>query len=193
MLAQPTDFVNSLGYFGIFLLIFVFPVPQELVLPLAGFIAAQGKLNLVGVVLSGVMGSALGSLPWYWAGRYLSEERLTTITKQHSWIKLSKTDLQRTRQWFDRAGSRAVLLSQFVPIVRTLISLPAGMSRMNFGLFWLCLLSSATVWQGSLAYAGYVLGGQYHLVNQYGSWVRTGVGVLIAIAIIGIIRRKKMK
>lgn len=191
MLAHPIDLVNSLGYLGIFLLIFVFPVPQELVLPLAGFIVAQGKLSLLGVVLSGVMGSTIGSLPWYWAGRYIGEDRLIAWTRSQRWIKLSTRDLQQSKQWFDRAGYKAVLLSQFIPIVRTLIALPAGISRMNLGLFLLCLFCSAIAWQGLLAYAGYLLGNQYRLVNQYGSLLRIGVVILMAIALLWFIKRKR--
>jgi membrane protein DedA with SNARE-associated domain len=191
MLAHPTDIVNSFGYLGIFLLIFVFPVPQELVLPLAGFISAQGKLNVVFVVLSGVAGSTLGSLPWYWAGQYLGEERLMAWAEQSRWIKLSTHDVQHSKKWFDRAGRKAVLLSQFIPIIRTLIAVPAGVSRMNLGLFLLCLISSAIVWQGSLACAGYLLGSQYHVINHYGSLLRSSVVVLIAFAVLWYIRRKR--
>jgi membrane protein DedA with SNARE-associated domain len=75
MLAQPTDLVVSLGYLGIFLLVLLFPVPQELVLPMAGFIAAQGKLSLIGVVTAGVVGRTVAAIPWYWAGRYVGEYR----------------------------------------------------------------------------------------------------------------------
>ena len=191
MLAHPTNIVNALGYLGIFLLIFVFPVPQELVLPFAGFVAAQGKLNPIGIVLSSVMGSTLGSLPWYLAGRYFGEARLIAWTEQHKWIKLSTDDVQRAKKWFDQSGRKAILFSQFIPIIRTLIALPAGMSRMNLGLFLLYLICSAIVWQGSLVCAGYLLGDQYQRVNQYGSLFRTGVAVLIAIALVWFIARKK--
>ncbi len=191
MLAQPTDLVDSLGYLGIFLLIFLFPVPQELILPLAGFIVAQGKLNLVGVVLSGVMASTAGSMPWYWAGRYLGEERLIAWAKRHKWIKLSTTDIQRATQWFDQSGSKAVLLSQFIPIIRTLIAVPAGISRMNFGLFLLCLVSSTSTWQGLLTYSGYFLGSQYWIINQYSNGFRIGVMIAIGIAMIWLIKRNR--
>ncbi len=191
MLAHPTDIVTSLGYLGIFLLIFVFPVPQELVLPLGGFIAAQGKLNLIGVILAGVMGSTIGALPWYWAGRYLGEERLIAWARSQRWITLSTRDVQNAKKRFDESGRKAVLLSQFIPIVRTLIALPAGMSRMNLGVFLLCLVLSAIVWQGLLAGGGYLLGRQYGVINQYWGFLRIGVGVFIAITIVWFIRRKR--
>jgi membrane protein DedA with SNARE-associated domain len=192
MLAQPTDIVNSLSYLGIFLLIFLFPVPQEIVLPLAGFMAAQGKLNLTYAVMAGVVGSTVGSLPWYWAGRYVGEERLTEWASRHQrWIKLSTHDIQRAKKWFDKSGSKAVLLSQFIPIIRTLIALPAGISRMNLGLFLLCLMFSTIVLQGSLACAGYLLGSQYGIINQYANSVRVGVIALIGVTIFWLVKRRR--
>lgn len=190
MLAQPSDLIVSLSYLGIFLLVLLFPVPQELVLPMAGFIAAQGKLNLIGVVVAGVMGRIVGAIPWYWAGRYIGEENLTAWARQHRWIKLSTDDIQRAKQWFGNSRTQAVLLSQFVPIIRTLIAVPAGISQMNLGWFLLCLVMSASVWQGLLAYAGYLLGSQYPVVNHYWSFVRSGVVVLIAIALVWLLKRK---
>lgn len=191
MLTQPTDLVNSLGYLGIFVLIFVLPVPQEVVLPLAGFVAAQGKLSILGIVLSGVMGSSLGSLPWYWGGRYLGEERLINWAGQQRWIKLSTRDVQQAKTWFDRSGRKAILLSQFIPIIRTLIAVPAGISRMNLGLFLVYLICSAIVWQGILVCAGYLLGSQYRIVSEYGSIFRGVVIALIAIALVWFIRCRR--
>jgi membrane protein DedA with SNARE-associated domain len=188
---METDLVYSFGYLGIFLLIFVLPVPQELVLPLGGFIASQGRLNVAGVVLAGVMGSTVGSLPWYWAGRYMGEHRLMIWVQRYRWIKLSASDVDHTNQWFAQSGIQAVLLSQFIPIIRTLIALPAGISRMHLGVFLLCLVISAIVWQGLLASAGYLLGSQYLLIHQYWHWLRVGVGLCIAIALFWFIRRKR--
>lgn len=191
MLAHPTDIVSSLSYLGIFLLIFLLPAPQEIVLPLAGFLAAQGKLNFIGAVAAGVVGSTVGALPWYWAGRYFGEARLLQwAERDRRWIKLSVRDVQKAQKWFDASGSRAVLLSQFIPIVRTLIAVPAGISRMNLGWFLLCLILSAIAWQGLLAYTGYLLGSHYGQVNQYASYVRIGVLVLIGIAIVWFVKRR---
>lgn len=167
-LAQPNELVSSLGYLGIFISIFVLPFPPEIILPLAGFMAAQGKLNLIYVVISGVMGSAAGALPWYYAGRYIGEKRLKAWTQKHArWIKLSGKDVRKAKRWIDKSGNKAILLSQSIPGVRTLIALPAGMSGMNLGLFLLQLALSAIVWQGLLASAGYLLGSQYGQVHQY--------------------------
>ena len=192
MLAQPTDIVNSLGYLGIFLLIFVFPFPQEIVLPLAGFMAAQGKLTLVYIVMAGVMGSTVGALPWYYAGRYIGEKRLKALTRRRGkWIKLSADDVQKAKSWFDKYGSKAVLFSQAIPGIRTLIALPAGISRMNLVLFLLHLVFSAIAWQGLLVCAGYLLGNYHGLVNQYiSSFTRILVSVMVGVFIIWLVRRE---
>ncbi len=192
MPAQPIDVVNSLGYLGIFLLIFLFPVPQEIVLPLAGFMAAQGKLNLVYIVMAGVAGSIVGALPWYYAGRYIGEERLKAWTEQHGRrIKLSTANVQKAKNWFDKYGSKAVLFSQLIPGFRTLIALPAGISKMNSVLFLLYLTISAIAGQGMLASAGYLLGNHYRLVNQYLGSLSHVVTLLIVVIIIWFVRRKK--
>jgi membrane protein DedA with SNARE-associated domain len=188
---MPTDIINTLGYVGVFLLIFLFPFPHEVVLPLAGFITAQGKLSPVCVVIAGVMGSMAGSLPWYWAGRYIGEKRLRTWVKRQQLIKVSTKDFQKAKQWFEQDGSKAILLSQFIPGIRTLIALPAGMSKMNLGLFLLYLVFSAIVWQGILVCSGYLLGSRYGLIEQYVRPFLGGVGiVLIIIGTVWIMRRK---
>ena len=191
MLTQPTDIVSSLGYLGIFLSLLLFPIPQEIVLPLAGFIAAQGKLNLAYAVMSGVMGSAIGSLPWYWAGRYIGEARLVSWAQRKRWLKLSLADIQTAKAWFNKHGHKAILLSQLIPGMRSLIVLPAGISKMNLGLFLVYLVFSASLYQGVLAYAGYSLGSHYEQVNQWANpFSRIGVIVLIA-AIVWFVRQKR--
>lgn len=190
MLTQPTDIVSSLGYLGIFLSLLLFPIPQEIVLPLAGFMAAQGKLNLAYAVMFGVMGSVIGSLPWYWAGRYIGEARLVAWAQRQRWIKLSAADIQTAKAWFNKHGHKAIFLSQLIPGMRSLIVLPAGISKMNLGLFLVYLVSSASLCQGVLAYAGYSLGSHYEQVNQWvNPFSRIGVIVLIAV-IVWFVRRK---
>jgi membrane protein DedA with SNARE-associated domain len=193
MMLSSTEIVGSLGYLGIFLLILVSPVPPEIVLPFAGFLAARGQLNLAGAIGSGVMGSTIASLPWYLAARYLGEERLTAWVARQKWIDLSTNELQRANRWFRRSGNKAVLLSQCFPIVRTLIAIPAGMSRMNLGLFLFCLVASASVWMGSLAGAGYLLGSQYLLVRRHTSFLRFGAIVLLVVAIFWFVRHRRRK
>lgn len=196
MLTQPTDIISSLGYLGIFLSILLFPIPQEIVLPLAGFMAAQGQLNLVYAVMSGVMGSAIGALPWYWAGRYMGEARLVAWAERKPWIKLSAADIQTATAWFNQHGYKAIFLSQLIPGMRSLIVLPAGISQMSLGLFLVYLVCSASLCQGVLAYAGYSLGSRYEQVNQWANpFSRLVVIAVIAViaVIVWFVRRKRAK
>ena len=167
-----TNIVAEYGYPGIALLMLgenVFPpIPSELIMPLAGFVAAKGELNPVLVVLAGTLGSVLGALPWYYAGRWVGEERMCRLAARHGrWLTLDEKDLGKAIRWFERHGRMAVLFGRLVPTVRTLISLPAGMARMPLAPFLLYSSIGSLVWTAALAAAGYVLESNYHLVGDY--------------------------
>jgi membrane protein DedA with SNARE-associated domain/uncharacterized membrane protein YkvA (DUF1232 family) len=167
-----TKIVSEYGYPGIALLMLgenVFPpIPSELIMPLAGFVAAQGKLNPVLVVLAGTLGSVLGALPWYYAGRWLGEERMCAVAARYGrWLTLDDKDVGKAIRWFERHGRMAVLFGRLVPTVRTLISLPAGMARMPLEPFLLCSSIGSLLWTTALTTAGYVLEVNYRLVGDY--------------------------
>jgi len=167
-----TNIMNSLGYWGIGLLMFlenIFPpIPSELIMPLAGFTVAQGKLNFALVVLAGAVGTVLGALPWYLAGQILGEQRLKSWADKYGrWLTISSKDIERSKRWFDRHGGRAVFICRLVPGVRTLISLPAGISRMPLLPFLVYSTLGTFLWVGLLTYAGYALGDNYEQVEKY--------------------------
>ena len=164
-----TDLVETTGYFGILLLMLVEnvfpPIPSELIMPLAGFTAAQGRLSIVLVVLAGTAGSLLGALFWYGLGRWLGEERLRRLAARHGrWLTLSPGEIDRAEDWFRRHGATAVLLGRLVPAVRSLISVPAGVARMPLPGFLAWTALGTGLWTALLAGAGYLLQGQYALV-----------------------------
>ncbi len=193
MLERMTDIVTSLGYVGIFLLILIAPTPPEVVLPFAGFMAAQGKLSLPYVVMAGVMGCTLSTLPWYLAARYLGESRLKDLAKRNRrWLKLSAKDIETAKRWFDQHGGKALFFSRLIPTVRTLIALPAGISGMRLLPFLLYIMFGATLWHGLLAYAGYMLGRHYGLVIWYTAPITKILVVIFLVAfVIWVIKRKK--
>jgi membrane protein DedA with SNARE-associated domain/uncharacterized membrane protein YkvA (DUF1232 family) len=167
-----TGIVSQYGYPGIALLMLgenVFPpIPSELIMPLAGFVAAKGELDPVLVVLAGTLGSVAGALPWYGAGRWLGEERMCRLAARHGrWLTLDDKDLGKAIRWFERHGRIAVLLGRLVPTVRTLISLPAGMARMPLMPFLLYSTVGSLLWTAALAAAGYLLEANYGLVGDY--------------------------
>ena len=166
------NLIGSTGYIGIVALMFVEnvfpPIPSEYIMPLAGFLVAEGRLSLVGIILAGTLGSTLGALPLYYLGWKLGEERLKRFAGRYGrWLALSPEDVERANQWFDRHGATAVFFCRLVPGVRSIISIPAGVNRMNMPSFLLFTTLGAAVWTSVLAYAGYLLGSNFHEVEKY--------------------------
>jgi membrane protein DedA with SNARE-associated domain len=120
------------------------------------------------VVLAGTLGSVLGALPWYYAGKWLGEERMCAFAARHGrWLTLDDKDLGKAIRWFERHGRMAVLLGRLVPTVRTLISLPAGMARMPLAPFLLYSSIGSLLWTAALAATGFLLESEYTLVVDY--------------------------
>jgi membrane protein DedA with SNARE-associated domain len=167
-----TEFVQNHGYLGIALLMFAEnlfpPIPSELIMPLAGFTAAEGRLNMVFVVISGGAGSLLGATAWYFIGKWLGLERLKRFAARHGrWLTMTPGDIEGARSWFQRYGSVAVLVGRLVPGIRTLISVPAGIARMPLGRFLIYSSAGTGIWTALLAGSGYWLGSQYDRVVAY--------------------------
>ncbi len=191
--------MNSLSYWGIGLLMFlenIFPpIPSELIMPLAGFTVAQGKLNFAVVVLVGTIGTVLGALPWYYAGKILGEQRLKSWADKYGrWLTISSKDIEKSKRWFDRHGGKAVFICRLVPGVRTLISLPAGISRMPLLPFLVYSTLGTFLWVGLLTYAGYALGDNYEQVEKYLAPVsKIVLATLVISFIIWFVRRNMRK
>jgi len=143
------------GYLGIIVLMAmessVFPVPSEIVIPPAAFLAAQGKLSFTGVVLAGVLGSYLGSAITYWASRLIGRP---LIAKYGRFVLVTPKKLEQAEQWLARYEAGGVFFARLLPVVRHLISIPAGIVRMNFGLFSLVTIAGSALWCWILAYLG---------------------------------------
>jgi len=143
------------GYVGIIVLMAmessIFPVPSEIVIPPAAFLAAQGKLSFTGVVLAGVLGSYLGSAITYWAARLIGRP---LIVKYGRFVLVTLKKLEQAEQWLARYEAGGVFFARLLPVVRHLISIPAGIVRMNFGLFSLVTIAGSALWCWILAYLG---------------------------------------
>jgi membrane protein DedA with SNARE-associated domain len=180
-----TNTMNSLGYGGIALLMFLEnlfpPIPSELIMPLAGFTIAQGKMTFIGAIVSGVVGTVLGAFPWYYLGKIVDEVRLEKLADQYGkWISVSSADIQKANRWFNRHGTKAVFFGRLVPGVRTLISLPAGINNMAMGSFILYSTLGTVLWVSFLTVAGYLLGDHYDRVEVF-------IGPLSKIALLSIV------
>lgn len=178
--------VSEGSYLGLIGLMFaenIFPpIPSELIMPLAGYVAARGELNPYLALLAGALGSVLGTLPWYYAGRWLGRERICALAARHGrWVTLDEKDMGKAIDWFGRHGGKAVLLGRCVPAVRTLISVPAGIARMPLRPFLIYSTTGTLVWTAALLVAGYALGSQYRAVGQYVDMASKVILSLIAV------------
>ncbi len=181
------DLIGQLGYVGIALLMLLEnlfpPIPSELIMPLAGFAASQGKMNLGLVILAGVIGTLLGALPWYYIGYKLKADRLRRLFDRYGkWCGISGKDIVRSQVWFQRYGNSVVLWGRLVPGIRSMISLPAGLTEMNPGQFLVFSSIGITAWVGLLTYLGFILGNKYHLVEEYLAPISKGVLIMIGVA-----------
>ena len=180
--------IEQLGYVGVALLTFLEnlfpPIPSELIIPLSGFVAAQGRLRLDFVIAAGTAGSLLGTTLWYAIGRRVGEQRLRRwVERSGKWLTLSPSDIDRAQQWFARHGRTAVLVGRIIPGVRTLISLPAGFNGMSFVEFLGFSAIGTLVWTTALAWAGMALQASYSTVGEYLDRV-TNAGLVVLAALL---------
>ena len=183
--------VEALGYSGVALLTFlenVFPpIPSELIIPLAGFVAAEGDMWVPGVIVAGTLGSLVGATLWYEVGRRLGERRVREwVDRSGHWLTLTSEDVDHAQQWFRRHGGIAVFIGRLVPGVRSLISIPAGFACMPFGPFVLYSLVGTAIWTAGLAYAGVLLRANFAVVGDY---VDMASYVVLAVLAAMIVRR----
>jgi membrane protein DedA with SNARE-associated domain len=184
-------FIDTLGYGGVFLLLFIEnifpPLPSEVVAPFCGFAAARGELGLPGVIVAAVLGSMAGQMPWYYAGRMLGRRRVETLAARHGrWLTVTPREVGRVFDWFNRYGALSVFLGRMVPAVRAVISLPAGIAKMPLITFLAWSLAGTTLWMGALAFAGYRLGQHYTLVETY---IGPGTKIIVALVVVTYIVR----
>ena len=176
--------METLGVWGAALLVAIEslfpPIPSELILPLAGFTASRGSFDLVSVILATTAGSLVGALLLYWLGRGLGAERLARWADRIP--LMSSEDVEKATAWFHRFGPAAVFFGRFIPIVRSLISIPAGVDRMRLWLFVLLTTLGSGLWNTLFVVLGFVLGENWTIVEDIAS--RYSRGVLIAAIIV---------
>jgi membrane protein DedA with SNARE-associated domain len=191
--------IDALGYFGVFLLLFIEnifpPLPSEVVMPFCGFVAARGELSLAGTILAAVLGSMAGQMPWYYAGRILGRRRVEQLAGRYGrWLTVTPHEVERVFDWFDRFGAASVFFGRMIPAIRAVISLPAGIARMSLGKFLLFSTLGTTLWMGGLGFAGYRLGEHYEMVARYvepGTKIVAGLIVLVYVVRLGLSFRKR--
>ena len=196
-----TDVIEQLGYWGLAFMVAlenVFPpIPSEVVLPMAGFLTGNGRMNYGLALLAATVGSVVGALILYEIGHLFGERRLRALVRRYgTWLGVKESDIDKADEWFDRYGGLAVMLCRVVPIVRSLISIPAGLRRMPLGTFVLYTTIGSSVWNAILIGAGWILGDNWEEVEQYVGYLQ--YLVIIAVLLVAawwvwnrIIRRER--
>ena len=152
-----------LGVFALMLLETVFPpIPSEVIMPLAGVVAARGHLSLPWVIVAGTAGAMAGNIIWYVAAQAMGLDRFRPLIERYGrWLTLDWAEIERAHRLFDRHGKSLVFIGRMLPTVRSLVSIPAGLLKMRFVPFVLWSTLGSTVWTAGLALAGWMLGNQF--------------------------------
>jgi membrane protein DedA with SNARE-associated domain len=191
--------VDSMGALGVGLLValenVVPPIPSEIVLGMAGYLAGEGRLNVFLVVLAATAGSVLGALALYWLGAALGEDRLKRWLDHIPLVE--RDDLERADRWFERYGRWAVLLGRFAPVVRSLVSVPAGAERMPIGQFLALTALGSGGWNAVLVGLGFTLGSRWQQLDRYHTWldyaILAGFALVIATWVVNRLRRQRAR
>jgi membrane protein DedA with SNARE-associated domain len=192
-----TDLMDKLGAPGAGLAIALEnlfpPLPSEVILPLAGFTASQGKMGLAAALICTTLGSVLGALALYGIGAAIGRDRIRALVARLPLVKLS--DLDRTEAWFARHGAKAVFFGRMIPIFRSLISVPAGVERMPMTVFLLFTTLGSLIWNTTFVMAGYGLGDNWTKIEEYvGVYSKAVLGVAaLAVLVFVIVRIVKAR
>ena len=197
--------MNNYGYIGICLLILVEnvfpPIPSELILTFGGFMTTNSNITVIGVIIAATIGSLLGAIILYYIGKILNKERLIAIvnSKYGKWLKIKPKDVEAADKWFNEKGNKTVFFCRFIPVVRSLISIPAGMSEMPLVKFIVYTVLGSTIWNTTLVCVGAFAGDKKDYILSLLNEASHIVVILLIISFLGIvfwfyrIRGKKRK
>lgn len=180
------DLMDRMGLFGAALAVGLDnlfpPIPSEIVLPMAGLAASQGRFTLAGALFATTAGSVLGACLMYWLGRLFGRDRTEWIFAKTPLLRIS--DLERTEAWFAKHGTKAIFFGRMVPIFRSLISIPAGVESMSVRRFLLFTTAGSLLWNVIWIVAGYQLGSSWEKVETYGTYLKYALVVAIVAALV---------
>lgn len=194
------EIMEDYGYLGVFLLIMVEnlfpPIPSEVILTFGGFMTVSTSLTVLGVVLVATFGSVMGAIILYWVGTYLNLSRLERfVDKWGKILRLSRKDIYKANAWFEKYGYWTVFFCRFVPLIRSLISLPAGMAQMNFVMFIILTTIGTFIWNLVLVSLGATLGDHWETIvyymDIYSNITYTAIALIGIAFIIYLFRRKR--
>lgn len=184
-----TQTINEYGYFGVFFLIMIEnifpPIPSEVILTFGGFLSTFSNVTKLGVIIAATIGSVVGAMILYSVGTLVDARRLEKfVDRWGKYLRLNRRDIQKAEDWFEKHGPWAVLYCRLIPLARSLISLPAGMSNMNFALFILLTTIGSAIWNSILVYLGFAVAEKWEVVVSYMAIYST---IVYAVLILGVI------
>jgi membrane protein DedA with SNARE-associated domain len=161
------------------------PIPSEVVLPLAGFTASQGDMSLLAAIVWTTIGSVVGAVVLYWVGALIGRERTRAIAARLPLVKVS--DIDRTEAWFGRHGRKTVFFGRMVPLFRSFVSIPAGIERMPMPTFLLFTTLGSLIWNALFVIAGYVLGENWPVIEDYAGTYQNAVLAAGTLAVVAFV------
>ena len=193
--------IEQFGYFGVFFLILIEnvfpPIPSEVILLFSGFFSTYTNLSVLYMIVASTLGSFLGAIILYYLGKIFNKERLKKIVNGRlgKILFLKENDIDKADEWFDNKGNKSVFFCRFVPIVRSLISIPAGMSEMPMGKFIIYTICGSMIWNTVLICLGYRLGSNWEYVltilDKYQMLVIVILVIIFGYVIIKFYRKKR--
>ena len=192
--------MEQFGYLGVFLLIAIEnifpPIPSEAVLLFGGFMTTYTNLNVVGMIIFATLGSLVGAIVLYYVGKILNKERLKKLVsgKVGKILRLKTEDIEKADKWFDEKGNKTVFFCRFIPIVRSLISIPAGMSEMPMPKFLIYTITGSTIWNTVLLVMGSIVGENWEnmlsIFDQYSHITLIVLAIIFVIACVIFYNKK---
>lgn len=177
--------IESLGYFGILIGLLIEVIPSEIVLGYGGYLVSQGHISYIGAVLFGTLGAIGQNWILYAIGRYGGRP---LVNKYGKYIKIKEKHVDKAESWFNKYGAGIVFTARFVPVMRQVISIPAGMARMNFGLFTLLTALASLPWSILFVYLGKTLGTEWaNIEEEAGNYVQPAILIAIALLIVYVL------
>jgi len=193
--------MDKFGYFGIAFLIAIEnvfpPIPSEVILTFGGFMTSNTNMTITGVIIVSTIGSVIGAIILYLLGRLLTKERLYKLVDGRigKILRFKKQDIDKSEEWFSKKGKSTVLFCRFIPMVRSLISIPAGMTKMEFSLFLTYTIIGSAIWNSVLTYLGFAAGNAWESVAKYVDYFAKITLIMFAcvVCVCGFIVYKKRK
>ncbi|MFH0979566.1 MAG: DedA family protein [Candidatus Roizmanbacteria bacterium] len=164
--------ISKTGYWGVFILMTaesaLIPIPSEITMPFAGYLASVARFNIYLVIFVGALANLFGSILAYWLGYWGEDHVIRQLIKKYGkYLLMTEHEYERSERWFRKYGEKITFFSRILPIVRTFISLPAGVAKMNFFRFSILTFFGSLIWSGLLAYIGFALGKNWHSLSGY--------------------------